>query len=462
MKNQAVIRQFQRLLEPGTIAGLTDRQVLERFAERGDPVAFDAIVARHGPLVFNVCRQLLRDPNDVEDAFQATILIFIKKAATLRQPERLGPWLYGVAYRVAVRARMRPRAKKLPDDLAGPRLSCPAADDEQFEALHTQIQRLPEKYRVPIVLCCIEGLSPNEAARQLGWPVGTVHGRLSRARVMLRDRLTRRGIFMTEGVADGLALFWPRRVVLPEAIQRAAAALLGATVACSLDTLTKGVLFAMTIEKLKQMGIVVAMGVIALGTVTIALRAYDRPAVKSQRIEMNSATQQGERDKPHETKTAAAAKTARADKTARENQEAVRNEAEVEESHQRVDRLLARASLMQIELDSTTKRIENAITFLADPEARSVANSLSVKEREAAMARLNASWTETRDRLEADKKNYESIWTDLARLKRKIVRESKSLGVTDEFRAPTSSDVTRRLDALEKKIDRIIDSLPVR
>jgi Sigma-70 region 2 len=76
MKSEAVVRQFRRLLEPGTIAGLTERQVLERFAERGDPVAFEAIVARHGPLVFAVCRQLLRDPNDVDDAFQGTFLIF--------------------------------------------------------------------------------------------------------------------------------------------------------------------------------------------------------------------------------------------------------------------------------------------------------------------------------------------------------------------------------------------------
>ena len=172
MKSEAVVRQFRRLLEPGTIAGLTERQVLERFAERGDPVAFEAIVARHGPLVLTVCRQLLRDPNDVDDAFQGTFLIFIKKAGTLRQPERLGPWLYGVAYRVAHRARTRRRTKELPEDLAGPRLACSAEDNEQVEALHDEIQRLPEKYRVPIVLCCIEGLSHDEAARQArlaGW-----------------------------------------------------------------------------------------------------------------------------------------------------------------------------------------------------------------------------------------------------------------------------------------------------
>jgi RNA polymerase sigma factor (sigma-70 family) len=230
MKSEAVVRQFQRLLEPGTIAGLSERQVLERFAERGDPVAFEAIVARHGPLVFTVCRQLLRDPNDVEDAFQATFLIFIKKAATLRQPERLGPWLYGVAYRVALRARTRRRTRELPDDLAGPRLACPAEDNEQVEALHEEIQRLPPKYGVPIVLCCIEGLSNDEVARQLGWPVGTVHGGLRRARDLLRDRLTRRGVVLSGGGSEVLTLLSPRSTILPAATRQAAAALLSGTV----------------------------------------------------------------------------------------------------------------------------------------------------------------------------------------------------------------------------------------
>jgi RNA polymerase sigma factor (sigma-70 family) len=221
MKSEAVVRQFQRLLEPGTVAGLTECQVLERFAERGDPVAFEAIVARHGPMVFTVCRQLLRDPNDVDDAFQGTFLIFIKKAGTLRQPDQLGPWLYGVAYRVALRARKRRRKQELPEDLAGPRIAFPAEDNEQLEALHCEIQRLPEKYRVPIVLCCIEGLSHDEAARRLDWPVGTVHGRLSRARELLRNRFSRRGGIAFAALPDVLDLLHASRSVLPEGPRRA-------------------------------------------------------------------------------------------------------------------------------------------------------------------------------------------------------------------------------------------------
>ena len=105
----AVVRNLQQLVDPGTIAGLTERQVLARFVERRDSVSFEAMVAQHGPMVLAVCRQLLRDANDVDDAFQATFVILIKKASSLRQPDRLGPWLYGVAYRVAHRARTRRR-----------------------------------------------------------------------------------------------------------------------------------------------------------------------------------------------------------------------------------------------------------------------------------------------------------------------------------------------------------------
>jgi RNA polymerase sigma factor (sigma-70 family) len=254
MRCEAVVREFQRLLEPGTVAGLTERQVLERFAERGDPVAFEAIVTRHGPMVYTVCRQMLRDPNDVDDAFQATFLILIKKASKLRQPERLGPWLYGVAYRVARRLRTRPPTSDLPENLAGPRLACPVEDNESVEALHDEIQRLPEKYRVPIVLCCIEGLSHADAASRLGWPVGTVHGRLSRARERLRDRLKRRGVIVSEVIPDALALIRSGPVVLPDATRLAALALVRGTVPASLDILTKGVLFAMITERLKHTG----------------------------------------------------------------------------------------------------------------------------------------------------------------------------------------------------------------
>src|SRR5207244_3672905 len=137
-------RRFQQLLEPGTIAGLSEAQVLARFVERRDPVAFEAIVTRHGPMVVSVYRRMLRDPSDVDDAFQTTFFILIKKAGTLRQPERLGAWLHGVAYRVARRARASRRTSELPADLAMPRRGCPIERCERLAAVHDEIHHLPE------------------------------------------------------------------------------------------------------------------------------------------------------------------------------------------------------------------------------------------------------------------------------------------------------------------------------
>jgi hypothetical protein len=358
---------------------------------------------------------------------------------------------------------MRRRTKELPEDLAGPRLSCSAEDNEQFEALHDQIQRLPEKYRVPTVLCCIEGLSPHEAARQLGWPVGTVHGRLSRARDLLRYRLARRGIVLSDGVTDALALFCPRRMVLPEAMRQAAVRLLGATVARSLDTLTKGVLFAMITEKLKQMGMVVVMGVIALGTVTMAVLAYEGPPAKSGVLGLDSTERDGERNKSHETKAIPVAKTAVDEPEQRENQTRLLAEAELEESYQKLDRLLADAALIQINLEITTKLIENTTEFLASPESRVVAeiSGLTEKERKEAQTRLEQKRNRIGDQLEALKRNYLSYWIALAERKRTIARQSKTLGITPDV-ASSRNELSRRLDALEKKLDRIIESLPVK
>src|SRR5271154_4907970 len=101
LHGSGVFRELERLIDPGTVAGLTESQLVARFVDRRDPVAFEAIVSRHGPMVLSLCRVMLADSNDVDDAFQATFAILIEKARSLRRPERLGPWLYGVAYRVA-------------------------------------------------------------------------------------------------------------------------------------------------------------------------------------------------------------------------------------------------------------------------------------------------------------------------------------------------------------------------
>jgi RNA polymerase sigma factor (sigma-70 family) len=461
MKNQAVFRQFQRLFDPGTIAGLTDRQVLERFAQRRDPVAFEAIIARHGPLVFTVCRQLLRDPHDVDDAFQGTFLILIKKAGTLRKPERLGPWLYGVAYRIALRARARRRSNELPKYLTSPRGDCPAEENEQVDVLHGEIQRLPEKYRVAIVLCCIEGLSHNDAARQLGWPIGTLHGRLSRARDLLRGRLRRRGIVLSGGVTDALSLACRRPLTLPESMRLAAARLLSATVANRIATLTKGVLFAMIIKKWNYAGLVV--GMLALGMVTMALLAYAGPMSDPAKRESEPAAKESERPKEHETQSATVAKTVPDDPAARDNRERHRTDQEVEDAQRELDGLLAKAALIQMELDITRKGIERIVEFLQNAETASDGENskLTTNEQRQARDKLTLKRERMQLILEEAKFSFKGKYAEFAGLKRQIYRRSKTLGIPSEI-GPTSSDLTRRLDELEKKIDRIIDSLPAK
>lgn len=175
----------------------SDAQLLNSFATSRDDGAFATLVARHGPMVWKVCRRLLPGVHDAEDAFQATFLVLAKSAARLRQPHLLGNWLYGVAYRVALRMRgasARRRSREMHDP-ALDQVAAPAepATDVQW-LVHDEVHRLPEKYRAPVVLCCLEGRTNEEAAETLRCPVGTVKGRLSRARDLLRNRLARRQV----------------------------------------------------------------------------------------------------------------------------------------------------------------------------------------------------------------------------------------------------------------------------
>jgi RNA polymerase sigma factor (sigma-70 family) len=199
--NGATRRQLQTLFNLGVIGELTDGQLLERFATRSGEVgelAFAALVERHGPMVLRVCRNLLRDPNDVQDAFQATFLVLVQKSRSLWVRDSLGPWLHRVAHRVATRAgKSAARRREHERRAAALRHTMVSEGTEREDIsaiLHHEVDRLPERYRVPVVLCDLQGLTHEKAARHLGWPVGTVKSRLARARELLRGRLSRRGL----------------------------------------------------------------------------------------------------------------------------------------------------------------------------------------------------------------------------------------------------------------------------
>ncbi len=195
---RSALPYVEQLFQEGTVAGLSEGSLLERFLLRGDEVAFEALVARHGPLVLGVCRRLLRDPSDVEDAFQATFLVLVRKARSIRDRELLGPWLYGVAYRVALRSRIaRSRRKERESVLSGQEADSGEQEPgwrELRPVIDEEVARLPERYRAAVVLCYLQGLTHHEAAGRLGCPVGTVRSRLSRGRERLRMRLERRGL----------------------------------------------------------------------------------------------------------------------------------------------------------------------------------------------------------------------------------------------------------------------------
>ena len=200
------LRHLNTLFSVGMIGGLTDAQLLERFTSHRDEtaeLAFRALVERHGPMVLRVCRAVLRDADDADDAFQATFLVLVRRAGLLWVHDSLGPWLQQVAYRTASCARLA-AARRRKHERHAAELRARAPDEVQHddvdEVVHEEVGRLPERYRDAVVLCLLEGLTPEQAAGHLKCPVGTVHSRLARGREQLRGRLTRRGLAVPAGL----------------------------------------------------------------------------------------------------------------------------------------------------------------------------------------------------------------------------------------------------------------------
>src|SRR5262245_2929711 len=209
-QTDTLLRHIRCMAEGGP---LTDGELLGRFTNRGDESAFAELVRRHGPMVLSVCRGVLRHRQDAEDAFQAAFLILARKARSVHQAS-LGGWLHAVAYHVSCKARVRAARRRELEARVAPAPAAEAPPDltvrELLAAVHEELNRLPEKYRAPLVLCYLQERTQDEAARQLGCTEGVLRGRLYRGRAWLRARLVRRGLDLPAGLsafllAHGLA-----------------------------------------------------------------------------------------------------------------------------------------------------------------------------------------------------------------------------------------------------------------
>jgi RNA polymerase sigma factor (sigma-70 family) len=205
---RAALRHLRTLAAVRAAATVSDGELIGRFAERHDEAAFTTLVERHGPMVLGVCRRVLGDAHDAEDACQATFLVLVRKAASVRRRGSAASWLYGVAARTARKLRASRTRQDRRDGCRAEAVPDTVADDlswgEARAVLDEELLRLPEKYRAPLVLCYLEGLTRDEAARRLGLSLTRLRGRLDYGRGLLRARLTRRGLTLPAALLAGL------------------------------------------------------------------------------------------------------------------------------------------------------------------------------------------------------------------------------------------------------------------
>jgi RNA polymerase sigma factor (sigma-70 family) len=226
----ALARHVRSLLAAQNADHLTDRVLLQRFAVAGEEAAFAALVRRHGPMVLRVCRGVLHNADDAEDAYQATFLVLARKAAALSWQESAAGWLQGVAYRLALKARTAAARRHAHEGTAPspPPPPGPLADISLREAqalLNEELNRLPDRLRIPLVLCYLEGATQDEAARQTGWSLSTLKRRLRRGRTVLEGRLRRRGLALAAILSAGLLAGVGRAAAPLPAVVAGAAAL---------------------------------------------------------------------------------------------------------------------------------------------------------------------------------------------------------------------------------------------
>jgi RNA polymerase sigma factor (sigma-70 family) len=290
-----LVVELQRVAQARQARETTDGQLLEAFIARREEAAFEALVQRHGPMVLSVCRRVLRDAFAAEDAFQATFLVLARKASAIGDRDLVGHWLYRVAYHAALRAKASSQRHYLTERRAGSMAQIKASAKETGEDLQPlldeELNRLPEKYRVPFVLCEMEGRTRKEVSRHLGCPEGTLSSRLARARQLLASRLSKRGLAISGGLLAAsvpaaaraaLSASLVRSTVRAAMSAAAGQALAAGTVSPQAAALADGVMRTMWLTKLKLF-VVILVGLVLLGTgIGALLQAGAEPTGASQ------------------------------------------------------------------------------------------------------------------------------------------------------------------------------------
>jgi RNA polymerase sigma factor (sigma-70 family) len=294
----------------GSLSGRadSDAELLQRFVTGRNEAAFAALMARHGPMVLGVCRRLLRHAQDSEDAFQATFLILVRKAASIGKRELLSNWLYGVALRVAARARSMSAQRRTHEAMDREQMAVatrePTGATDLSASVAEEVQRLPNKYRLPVVLYYLEGHTQAEVANTMRCPVGTIKTRLSRAREMLRRRLTRRGLALSTAAVATALLSETRAMSVPPTLlasthKVAMAFAAGDTAGSGLISaqtaaLTKEVLHNMFVAKMKPVVLaVLALALVLGGASALAYSTLANQGEKNEKTKPDKETIQG-------------------------------------------------------------------------------------------------------------------------------------------------------------------------
>jgi RNA polymerase sigma factor (sigma-70 family) len=304
-----VIRHLRRAVQRLDGAGWTDGQLLASFIEQKDEAAFEALVRRHGPMVFGVCRRVVGNHHDAEDAFQAAFLVLARKAPCVRPRERVANWLHGVALRTALKAKAMAAKRRGREQQVTAMPEPEAAQQDQWSDLQRlldqELNGLPEKCRLPILLCHLEGKAIKEAAQQLGWPQGTLAGRLARGRRLLAKRLANRGVVLSAGSLAAVISQNAASAAVPTSLMKTtikAATLLAAgqatvagVVPVKVAALMEGALKGMMLTKLKTATVGLLLVALFCGTVGAI---YQAKAAEQQKRETRNDTPKDEAIRP--------------------------------------------------------------------------------------------------------------------------------------------------------------------